>query len=366
MSRRHVPHLTLVTVAILTLGALALSVHDDVAANVAASTRHGGSKTNPYGGASYGFGGYTVYRFTSEIGAEWRVPAINTHSSDGDASTWIGVEDEHRQFIQLGTTENKVNGVSRYGVFWSDVTVNFNPQQLLNVVPGDLIKFTMRQTYGGWRLSFDDVTDATPETITVPYARGATFDLGQWIQEDPTEGGLTQHLAYPSMAAPTFSHLSLDSAAPTIREDYGQVLSTASGVHLVPTAVARNQFTFHGATGAARQYLDDVFPYDEALYPLQVDLFDNRAPNTTTVQRLSSTLSTLRNQLMTQTWPTALRPAIKADANEMSGYLQLYDRFATSPQRQSIKYWARDKVLNVPFTRLSVRIHQLLGLPPPR
>ncbi len=289
MSRRHVPHLTLAVVGIVTLGAIALSLHTDKAAPLTTST-HAPSKTNPYGGAAYGFGGYTLYRFTSEIGAEWRVPAINSHSPDGDASTWIGVEDANRQFIQLGTTEDKVNGVTTYGVFWSDVTVNFNPQQLLNVAPGDLIRFTMRQTTGGWRLSFDDVSDATPETITVPYARGASFNLGQWIQEDPTEGGLSQHLPYPSMQAPTFSHLTLDASVPKVHASVTRKCSPRpSGVHLVPTRRHTISSPSSNATGAARQYLNDVFAYDVALYPLQVDVFLKESPNAATLARLETT-----------------------------------------------------------------------------
>jgi hypothetical protein len=363
MSRRHVPHLTLAVVGIVTLGAIAVSVHTDKAANVVSST-HSPNKTNPYGGAAYGFGGYTLYRFTSEIGAEWRVPAINTHSPDGDASTWIGVEDGDRQFIQLGTTEDKTNGVTMYGVFWSDVTVNFNPQQLLNVAPGDLIKFTMHQSTGGWRLSFDDVSNGTPETITVPYARGATFNLGQWIQEDPTEGGLSQHLPYPSMQAPTFRDLTLDTSVPKVQENDAQVLSTVRGVHLVPTLPAHNQFTFHNATGAARQYLNDVFGYDVALYPLQVAVFDKQPPSAATLAHLEASIKKLREKWQTQTWPANLRGPLQDDVNEMSEYLTLYKEFPTKPKKNSM-FAARYNSLNAQNSLLSRRVHHLLGLPPP-
>jgi peptidase A4-like protein len=363
MSRRHVPHLTLAVVGIVTLGAIAVSVHTDKAANVVSST-HSPNKTNPYGGAAYGFGGYTLYRFTSEIGAEWRVPAINTHSPDGDASTWIGVEDGDRQFIQLGTTEDKTNGVTMYGVFWSDVTVNFNPQQLLNVAPGDLIKFTMHQNTGGWRLSFDDVSNGTPETITVPYARGSTFNLGQWIQEDPTEGGLSQHLPYPSMQAPTFRDLTLDTSVPKVQENDAQVLSTVRGVHLVPTLPTHNQFTFHNATGAARQYLNDVFGYDVALYPLQVAVFDKQPPSAATLAHLETSIKKLREKWQTQTWPANLRGPIQDDVNEMSEYLTLYKEFPTKPKKNSM-FAARYNSLNAQNSLLSRRVHHLLGLPPP-
>jgi hypothetical protein len=365
MSRRHVPHFTLAVVGVLTLGALALSVHTDKTAPLVTSTGHP-TKGNPFGAPSYGFGGYTLYRITTEIGAEWRVPAINAHSPDGDASTWLGVEDENRQFIQVGTTENQRAGVAMYGIFWSDVDVDFEPQQLLEVAPGDLIKFTMQQTPNGWRLNYDDLTNATPGNIFVSYAKGAHFNLGQWIQEDPTGGGLSLHIAYPSMQAPTFSHMTLNSAAPSIVVESGQVLSTKSGVHLVPTPVTRSRFTFHRATGAARQYLDDAFAYNASLYPLQVDLFYKRAPSDATVQRLATTLSTLRRKVMSQTWPIDLRTLMNEDAQEMTGYLKLYNQFPTSPQRLNPKYWIRDKTLNVPFSRLVDRIHHLLGLPVPQ
>jgi hypothetical protein len=365
MSRRHVPHLTLAVVGVLTLAALALSVQTDNAATVATSTTHRSSKGNPFGGASYGFGGYTLYRFTSEIGAEWRVPAITEHSRDGDASTWIAVEDLKRQFIQIGTTENKMGGVATYGVFYSDDQWHFQPQQILSVAPGDLIKFSMHQTKNGWKLTYDDVSTGTPGSVFTPYGKGQHFNLGQWIQEDPTVGGLSQHLPYPSMQEPTFSHLTFNLTAPTLPESSAQVLSTVSDVHLVPTSVTANQFTFHDATGAARQYLNDTFPYDEALYPLQVDLFYKEAPSEATVRRLASTLSTLMEKLKTQTWPANLQAAMKDDTTQMSGYLKLYDEFPTSPQRRSPKYWDRDRALNAPFSRLADRIHHLLGLPPP-
>jgi hypothetical protein len=366
MSRHHVPHLTLAVVGVLTLGALALSVHTDRAATIATSATHRSNKGNPFGGASYGFGGYTLYRFTSEIGAEWRVPAINEHSRDGDASTWIAVEDLKRQFIQIGTTENEMGGVATYGIFYSDDQWHFQPQQVLSVAPGDLIKFTMRQTKNGWSLIYDDVSTGTPGSVFTPYGKGESFNLGQWIQEDPTVGGLSQHLPYPSMQDPTFSHLTLDLTTPTLPVADGQVLSTVSGVHLVPTSVTGNQFTFHDATGAARQYLNDTFAYDEALYPLQVDLFYKEAPNDASVQHLASTLSTLKQKLSAQTWPRNLRSAINDDTTQMSGYLQLYNEFPTSPLRRSTKFWARDRTLNAPFSRLADRIHHLLGLPPPQ
>src|SRR5579863_9468243 len=214
----------------------------------------------------------------------------------------------------------------------------------------------MQQTVGGWRLSFDDLTDASTESIVVPYARGAHFNLGQWIQEDPTVGGLTQHLPYPSMQTPTFRDMTLDAAKPSLHEDDAQVLSTVSGVHLVPTAVTKNQFSFRDAQGPARQYLNDVFAYDVALYPLQVDVFYRATPSTATITRIESTITTLRQRWMTQAWPANLRGAISDDVKEMSQYLRLYKEFPKSPHK-SPTFLTRFNTLNAKNALLSRRVH---------
>jgi hypothetical protein len=365
MSRRHVPHLSLAIVGILTLGAIAISVNTDKAANITAPGTPNPNKGNPYGAPGYAFGGYSIYRPTTEIGAEWRVPAINAQSSDGDASTWIAAEDEDRQFIQLGTTEDKRNGVSVYAIFWSDVTVNFQPQQLLNVAPGDLITFSMRQVSSGWRLRFDDLTDATPETVTIPYARGTHFNLGQWLQEDPTIGGLTQHLPYPSMQVPSFTHLTLNNSAPSIHEDDGQVLSTVSGVQLEPTKAVHDQFSFRNATGPARQYLQDVFAFNVALYPFQVDLFYNESPDSFTMEDLVTTLTSLRKELATQTWPKVATSAIKDDVQELTRYLKLYRNYPRLPTPPNARILAQLTALNAQNVPIAKEVRHLLGLPPP-
>ena len=121
-------------VGVLTIGAIALSVNTDKAAPVASGHHPApNGPGNPYGAPEYGFGGYTSARLTIEIGAQWRVPRLSPHSSEGSATTWIAVQNSLRQFIQLGTFELMNNGVSQYQIFWSDVTVNFHPQNLLRV-----------------------------------------------------------------------------------------------------------------------------------------------------------------------------------------------------------------------------------------
>ncbi len=368
MSRRLVPLLTLTVLGVLTLAALTLSVNTDKAAHIVTSYHRAKPHYpgNPYGAPEYGFGGYSSNRLTTEIGAQWRVPKISPQSSEGNATTWIAVQNDLRQFIQLGTFENKTNGVAQYQIFWSDVTVSFHPQQLLEVNAGDLINFKMVQSSRGWRLSFDDLTETTHETITIPYARGSVFMSAQWIQEDPTIGGLSTHLPYPSIAAPTFAHMTLDNRSPQLARNDGQVLSTADGVFLVPSLVHRDQFTFTNATGPARQYLQDVFAFNAALYPLQIDVFYNRSPSKAVLRHIQATLTTLDVKLKTQTWPTNLLTSVKGDATAVDAYVKLFGHFTVSPKPMSETELQQLETIPLHYDPVIDQLRFQLGLPPGR
>jgi hypothetical protein len=364
MSRRTMPFLMLAMVGALSVAAIIVSINTDVAARVATSRHPSGPSGNPFGGPEYAFGGYSISQHTTEIGAEWRVPAISPRSADGDASTWIAVQNFERDFIQFGTTENKVNGVALYGVFWSDVTVGFSPQQLLYVSPGDLIRFTMTQNAKGWRLSFDDLTDNTPETINVPYARGAYFDSAQWLQEDPTIGGPANHEPYPSMLLTTFSHLTVNDAAPTLHTDDGQVLSTADGVYVIPTTPKDDQFSFTNATGATRQFLSDLYAYNVALYPLQADIFDNRSPSGRVLQKIVSSLATMQTKFESPTWPAPLARLIGSDGKKIAKVENAYANFPDAPGQISPMSLNTLFVAQNKFNRVIDGLERTLGVQP--
>jgi hypothetical protein len=355
-------------VGVLSLAAIILSVNTDEARIVIAP--HPPTKPNnprnPYGAPEYGFGGYSSNRLTTEIGAQWRVPKISPESSEGNATTWIAVQNDLRQFIQLGTFENKNNGVAQYEIFWSDVSVDFHPQQLLEVNAGDLITFKMVQTSRGWRLSFDDLTEKTHETITIPYARGSAFLSAQWIQEDPTINGLSTHLPYPSITAPTFAHMTLDERPPQLRRDDGQVLSTADGVFLVPTTPTHDQFTFTNAAGPARQYLKDVFAFNAALYPFQIDIFDNRSPSKAVLRHIQATLATLETKLRTQTWPRTLSGSVNGDADAVAAYSKLFNHFTVSPAPMNANELQQLQAIARHYDSVIDKLRLQLGLPPGR
>jgi hypothetical protein len=364
MSRRLVPFVTLAVLGALSLAAITVSVRTDRAAHIVPPKTNHPSRANPYGAPEYGFGGYSLSQLTSEIGAQWRVPAIAPQSSEGNATTWIAVQNEERQFIQLGTVENKNDGVAMYGIFWSDVAVGFHPQQLLEVNAGDLIRFKMVQVSRGWRLSFDDVTENTPETITVHYAQGSPFFLGQWIQEDPTIGGLSRHLPYPSIAPTTFEDMTLNKSKPSFDVGESQALSTADGVYMVPSKATNDEFTFNEATGPARQYLQDVFAFNASLYPFQVDLFYNRSPSRDVRRQMVSALATLRANIVTQTWPASMARAVKADTKEIKLYLKLYRGFTLSPKPLSENELGRLESINHQNSPIVNNFRRELGLPP--
>jgi hypothetical protein len=347
----------LLVLGLLTLLALEISLYPN-------SRSSSPLPNQSYGAPSYGFGGYELIRPTTEVGAQWRVPKIAAQSGDGNASTWIAAQSESQQFIQLGTTENKVDAVSQYEIFWSDVAVSFHPQQLLEVNPGDLIKFTMNQTSGGWRLHYYDVTQKVPETVTIPYARGSSFNSAQWYQEDPTVGGLTVHLTYPSVSLTTFRHMSVDGAKPQLSADDRSVLSTADGVYLIPSGVTQDHFTYANATGPARQYLSDVFAYNAALYPFQVDMFYKRSPTSTVMSHLRSALATLGTKLKTQHWPPSLTSAVKGDQKLIAAYAKLFQTFPTAPKPLSESALARLSIVTRDNYLYSDVLREQLGLPP--
>jgi hypothetical protein len=357
MVRSSWPKTILLIVGLLTLLSLEFSLNEG-------GGRSSRLPNQSYGAPSYGFGGYELIHATTEVGAQWRVPRIAAQSDNGGASTWVAAQNDNQQFIQLGTTENKIDSVAQYEIFWSDVAVNFHPQQLLEVNPGDLVKFEMIQTSKGWRLHYDDVTKKVPETVTIPYARGSSFNSAQWYQEDPTVGGLAVHLTYPSVALTTFSHMSIDGLKPQLTEDDRSVLSTADGVYLIPTDVTHDHFTYANATGPARQYLSDIFAYNAALFPFQVDVFYKRSPSNTVMSNLRSTLATLATNLKTQHWPRSLTSAVKGDRKLVAAYAELFQTFPTAPNPLSENALARLSTVTRDNYLYADVLRERLDLPP--
>ncbi len=275
MYRRALPHLHLGLLTTLAVAAAVLSV----ASNHSPTQNSSKRPTLKFVGApSYGFGGYFARSQVSEVGAQWRVPAIAKNSATGAASTWIGAQVGLKHFIQLGTTENKLFGEPLYNVFWSDVTVGFHPQNLVDVAAGDLMTFKMVQVTNGWRLSYDDVTTHSSNSVVIHYAKNVTFENPQWFQEDPVAPDFHDHEPYPSIGVTTFSDLTVNNRAPKLAADERQVLSTSSDVFLIPTLVRNDSFTYSHPSGYARQYLVDVLDANATMDPFQQALYSGLGP----------------------------------------------------------------------------------------
>jgi hypothetical protein len=353
MSRRSIPKVMLATLTVLTVVAVALSLSGTA------------KNHNPFGGPLYAFGGYQIDQRTTEVGAQWKVPVLDPSSPpNSGASTWIAVENSQGQFIQVGTQEN-FGVFATYSVFWSDVAVGFHPQFLGDANPGNLIKFKMVQTARGWRLSFNDLTDKSSGSMRVPYGRASTFDSAQWIQEDPGIGNNpNDHVTYPTMIAPTFQHLSVNDAAPRLRKRDGFVLETNDGVIEVPTLVHDDQFSLISATGPARQYLRDIFPYDVALYPFQLDIFKMQSPTARVLHKMRSTLTAFVADLRTQTWPAKDKSDVKRVERSVSDYQHLYAHFSVAPSSLNGAELGRLESDNRRDFGYIVKLRYALDLPP--
>jgi len=224
-----------------------------------------------------GFGGYrywpTVVRSVSAI---WRVPAISAKSPDGNASTWIGAQNEKGgyPFIHVGTTENDILGSRFYFAFWSDTAVDFHPQPMHPVAPGDWVEVSMTRREAAWHLVLDYLTSGRVTTTNVTYGGVAPFTQAEWLQEDPTPSNITEvDLSYPKMTDVRFTEVRLNGGAPHLALANGQTLMATGGVFRVPTPFAADAFGLVPPTGYGRQYLADVYPMDMAIDAYDVQLF---------------------------------------------------------------------------------------------
>jgi hypothetical protein len=308
MNRRALPQVQVGLLTVLALTAAVLSVASSHVHSASTSKR---PPLKFVGAPSYGFGGYIIQSPVTEVGAQWYVPAIAKNSTTGVASTWIGAQLGVKDFIQLGTTENKLFGQPQYSVFWSDVTVGFHPQNLISLSAGDLVKFKMVQVRSGWRLSYDDVTTNRTRSIIISYGAGVKFDTPSWFQEDPVAPDFHDHEPYPLVGVPTFSDLTVDNRAPRLAASERQILSTDSGVFLIPSADRNDSFTYSRPTGYARQYLVDVFPLNAALDPLQQALYSGLGPAKNVETAALRAIDRFDTLLSTQSWPPGAATQVK-------------------------------------------------------
>jgi hypothetical protein len=314
-----------------------------------------------------GFGGYVEKAPVSSISAEWRVPAILRHSTDGSAATWIGVQGPDRAFIQVGTEENTDKGSvgSQYRVFWSDTVENFHPHAVMTVSAGDLIGASLVHLGTKWHIQVEDLTTGEIGPVLIGYSNKLTFDAGEWIQEDPVENPTSGFDAsYPSISDVSFQKLRLNGHLPHLTFGDASALSTLAGRSYVPSAIVHDGFELRRAVGAPLQYLSDVYQLNLGLNYLFDEVNSGEMPSTYAFNNLYAQFSTLDAKVLVQHWPTSVASLITQfrtlNARAEQG-LKAWQRSSTSDRTQlKNSYFADVKAVS----DVGHVVRTRLGLPP--
>jgi hypothetical protein len=254
-----------------------------------------------------GFGGYVQKAPVSSISAEWRVPTILRHSSDGAAATWIGVQGPDSAFIQVGTEESTGKGKvgSQYRVFWSDTVENFHPHSVMAVSAGDLIGASLVHLGTKWHIQVEDMTTRQIGPVLIGYSNKLSFDAGEWIQEDPVGNPTSGYdVSYPSLSDVTFTKLRLNGRLPRLDFDDASALTTFAGRSYVPSTIDHDGFVLRPAAGAQLQYLSDVYPLNLGLNYLFDEVNSGAMPSAYAFDNLYAQFSTLNAKVSAQHWPS--------------------------------------------------------------
>ena len=364
MPRRRIPLMTLTLLTLLALGAAALSINTE--GHPRSSTRHSTSHPRlPIGSPEYGFGGYQLYPVDPVItvSAAWTVPTISANSSDGDASTWIGVQSQSGAFSQVGTVENRNSATDQYYAFWSDTAKHFSPLFLLKVKPGDSVETTMTLKTEGWSLTLDDATSGKARTIQTNYGAKDQFNSCEWFQENPVYGQF-DHTNYPTLSTVTFRKMALNHSTPKFNFQDAQTLSTYNDTFFVPTRVKDNQFSLVPATGSALAFLTDVYIEDQ----LGAEFFESATqgiePGNIETNTYIAGLGLDLPILQSETWPKHVAKAMSAyiaNQHYLETYMQNWLDEPASERRANLS-----GVTNVLLKAdgYADKVRSRLGLPP--
>lgn len=322
-----------------------------------------------------GLGGYTWLGQVRSIAAQWQVPTVEASSPVGLAATWIGAQDANglSPFIQIGTTESALGGgVSSYGVFWSDYAVGDQPQYIGYVRGGDVLAMSMRRTASGWQLVAKDQTSHKTLAATVAYEPEATFDQGEWLQEDPPAGTGTGFIAsrdasYPRTTTVRFEEVKVNGAVPDLVLADGQTLSATGDVFLVPTQFRGDSFQLLPAKGFARRYLLDAAPFDSANDVYQVERLtwasDDLETRVADLQHMISACQVFDRAVERVAWPAATRPPIMRLAQAVAAYAAALERWARVGA--PLNGPAFEAVQGTDLAKAARAVDATLGLPPP-
>lgn len=264
-----------------------------------------------------GFGGYQWNGAVHDLKAQWRVPEISATSPTGVAATWIGAQvSTGNDFIQIGVDEiTEENRHNNYVAFWSDSAVNFHPQPMGLVSPGELIFVSMNQNADGWLVAIYNRTKSFAQFREIHYEARVHFTTAAWIQEDPAPGVVSSRdTPYPVMTNVEFQNLKINGVNPRLNLADGLVLIASTGEIRVPTAVRNDSFTFTAPYGAQRQYLEDARTLDIGVAKFQADFVNWKTTPTAArsldVKDFVNVLRTNVKDLQRQAWPGSTQASI--------------------------------------------------------
>jgi hypothetical protein len=192
------------------------------------------------------FAGYQqISTVVSQISATITVPRISPSSSYSDAATWVGAEVRgqdylHLPFVQVGISEDESDYQPPTDkAFWSDNAHHFNAVPIFSVKPGDRVSVSLVHAHRHWIITAVDGT--THRRIATSQEGGATFGLGEWVQEDTDVG--SHFYVYPKMTDIHISKLSINDRPPARSVLYPDWMSIGHrGAAFKPTAPTRDAF----------------------------------------------------------------------------------------------------------------------------
>ena len=318
-----------------------------------------------------GLGGYNWLGKVKEIGARWKVPVIYKNSRAGQAASWIGVQgDNANDFIQLGTLEELgLTGEIDYQAFWSDAAVNFIPQDLGAVKPGNYVVVQLVRKGFGWSLRLHDHASSLSVKRQIDIGFGDSFNQGEWIQENPSSisSGLPV-IPYPAMKDVTFQDLTINGTAPKLDLGDGQVLITSSKRYRVPSRVRHDAFSMVLPTATQLRFLNDMRPSD-----LEAIVFGSEFSKwrTTSVTQRVTDVKTYEVKLgMTtklvahQVWPRASDVAVKNYVIESDAEITFFKEWSDASTPLKGSAFQRWGVSELTREYLADRVRESLGLPP--
>ena len=318
-----------------------------------------------------GLGGYTWPGSVDSIAAQWRVPTVASSSHSGLAATWIGAQNVNgpTPFIQLGTFQMVSEGAATCEVFWSDYSVDDQPQSLGSCAGGDVLAASMTRTASGWKLVARDETTNTTLTKTVAYDTGGSFSQGEWLQEDPPTSSVPdQDGPYPRTSTVAFEQVKVNGTVPTLALANEQALLAADDVFLVPTSFSNDGFELVPAKGLALRYLTAAARLDRVTSAYAAERSKwasvNHRARVTDLQRVIAAIHHFDRSIEQTHWRPATRRAMLGLTRAGTRVARALERWARADAPlQGSTFRSQQKALTR-WSKLAVVAEATLGLPP--